>query len=135
MPGAAPSNQTLIEITTCYECSPPGEWEIYQLGLLKIIAEALNPMADTTPQNLINLSTCYECAPLYPLYVLGLLTQISNSITGGGPVIGGGAVLCGDADPVAAPTTPCAVFVNRNGGIPRVWTWDANLNKWIAVIQ
>lgn len=131
---AAPSNQTLIDLVNCYECATPGTWQLFKLGLLKTIVQALNPMADTSAQNLIDLTTCYDCPPLYALYELGLLTLIQQAISGGGPVVGGGAVVCGDADPVAAPPNPCAIFVNRNGGIPRIWTWDSNLNTWVNIL-
>jgi hypothetical protein len=114
---------TLLEATKCYECSPPGQWQLMKLALLQQILLASNPVADTSPTALLEAAKCYACMPpgLWGLLELGLLQQIVD----GGGTGGSGGVNCGAADPVAAPAGSCAIYYRTDTGTIFIWNGAA----------
>jgi hypothetical protein len=111
---------TLLAEAACYDCgTPPGQWQLLKLGLLRQILLASDPVADTSPAALLEAAKCYVCMPpgLWQLLELGLLQQI---VAGGGTG-GGGGVTCGVVDPVAAPTGSCAIYYRTDTGTIFVW--------------
>lgn len=104
---------TLLEAAKCYECAPPGEWQLFKLGLLQQILLAQNPVADTSPNALLEAAKCYACMPpgFWQLFELALLQQIASN---GGT--GGSSTLCGSGAPVAAPSGTCALYIDTNDG-------------------
>jgi len=108
----ATDTATLLADTVCYECGPPGQWQLLKLGLLKQILLATNPVADTSANALLEAAKCYVCMPpgIWQLLELGLLKQIAD---GGGV---GGGVSCGAGAPVAAPASTCAFYIDTTDG-------------------
>lgn len=105
---------TLLELTKCYQCAPPGEWQLLKLGLLKQLVLANDPMADTSPTALLELTKCYQCMPpgFWQLFELGLLQQIADA----GGTGGGGGIQCTVGIPVAAPSSSCALAIDTTDG-------------------
>lgn len=69
----------------------------------------------TDPQTLLDQASCYSCfaTSQYTLELMELALLAQIVAAGGG---GGGAVSCGAADPVAAPSGTCGVYVNTTSG-------------------
>lgn len=115
---------TLLAEVKCFECSPPGQWQLLKLGLLKQILLANDSMADTSPSALLEAAKCYACSPpgFWMLYELALLQQIVANGGGGG---GSGTiqVYTGAAPPAAPddPTKPALWYPTGGGGMLQ---WD-----------
>jgi hypothetical protein len=124
--------QSLLAQAACYECftANPYMAQLAQLALLRQIVLNQNAMAAVDAQSLLDQSKCYSCYASNPymlkLMELALLAQVvaNGSTGGGGGGSGSGSVLCGAANPVAAPTTSCGVYVKQNGALSGIWVWD-----------
>jgi hypothetical protein len=57
-----------------------------------------------------------------------LLAKILNAIGGGGG--GGGGVSCGAVNPVAAPSSTCAIYFNTAAG--SLWAWNGS--AWLPLV-
>lgn len=109
---------------------------LLRLALLKQIAKALNPMADTTVQGLLSQTNlpgwaATSNASTADLLELALLNLIAGAVSGGGggiPQIISGNY--GGAKPTPTPSGP-AIFYDTSGG--QVWIYDGtNWNEAIA---
>lgn len=123
-----------MALANCYEATPPHQWQLMQLGLLRQLVLAANPMADTSPSALMQQAACYTALPpgFWPLLQLALLKLL---VDGGGT--GGGGVLSTTGDPegvVSSSATP-ALAVDCNTGALYVYCGAAGGNTgWFALI-
>lgn len=110
---------------------------LLRLALLKQIAHALNPMADTTVQGLLSQTNlpgwaATSNASLSDLLELALLNLIAGAVAGGS---GGGIpqIISGNyggVQPTPTPSGP-AIFYDTSGG--QVWIYDGTTwNEAIA---
>ena len=75
---------------------------------------------------------CLNCFTAYQLALIQSQLLIDIAAGGGG---GSSCLLCGDVDPVAAPTCECGLYYNRISG--GVWVWIAGPPfgpLWLQVI-
>lgn len=123
----ATDRNTLLAETACYSCTSAGVVKVLELGLLRQILLALDPMADTSVNTLLASVPCYACLPAgqQALIGLALLKQIVD--TGGG-----GGVEYGIVDPVAAPPGNSGMFYNTTSGA--VWVWNPTTASWDQII-
>jgi hypothetical protein len=130
--------QTLIDASKCYECYGASNYnlELIELGLLRQILLASNPVADTTPQTLLAAAKCYACYATsnYSLGLLrlALLVQIVNAGgTGGG---GGQLVVYTGASPTADGLTPTdqtkAAIAYKIDGTGPTYVWNTTTHVW-----
>lgn len=109
---------------------------LLRLALLKQIAHALNPMADTTAQGLLSQANvggwaATSNASMADLLELALLSIIAGSVSGGGggiPQIISGNY--GGLQPTPTPSGP-AIFYDTSGG--QLWIYNGTTwNEAIA---
>jgi len=108
----------------------PGQLELVKTVLLCRILHIQNPMASCDVQDLLNDSSCFAC--LYPFQLSVIQTQLLCEILHAGGGSGNSCLMCGDADPVAAPNCECALYYNRSTS--SFWYWDDNLSIWAMLI-
>lgn len=108
----AATPQDIATDARCFQCIPPG----MQLQALVYLYAQIAGVTD--PQTIIEGARCFSCIP--PGMLLQALVYLAAQIASGGGT--GGAVTCGVADPVAAPSGSCGVFYRTDTGA--VWIWD-----------
>lgn len=119
------ANSLLSEVA-CYNCvGLGGVGKLIELGLLRQILLALNPMADTSTNALLETVGCYNC--LLPgqqtLIGLALLKQIVDGGLGAG-----GGVTYGTVNPTTAPVNDSGLYYNTTSG--EVWIWNPITASW-----
>lgn len=118
--------QTLVNSAPCLTCYDNQQFKAVVVYLLCQIAGM-----SCNPETLLESAKCFQCyntkeAEAVMLY---LLCQINEGGGGGG---GTGGVLCGDVDPVDAPTADCTLYYNRTDS--SLWYWDANDTAWYEMV-
>lgn len=106
----------------CPACFGVGTAQGLRISILSAIVNKLDPDMPTTPQALLDQGACFGCLGMSTADImeLVLLTLIFNLIGG---TSGQGCMLCGEGDPVAAPTDcTCAWYVNLLNST--TWYWD-----------
>lgn len=124
--------QDLMNVSRCFACLPAGQLEILKTSLLCQILKDRNPMASCDVSSLLSAANCFSCLGSGQLAIIQtqLLCEILNAGGGGG---GEGCIVCGNADPVDAPTCDCALAYNRVNG--SFWYWDNVALVWQPLIQ
>lgn len=124
-------SQTLVADGACFGCLDAKSSEMAKLALLCQILQALVPMATCSPTELVQDGACFGCLDGRSARIaeLQLLCEIKDAMTGGG---GSGALVCMDADPVAAPTGNCQFVYVRV--VAHLWAWDSTLGVWVQLI-
>ncbi len=108
----------------------PGQLELVKTVILCRILHLNNPMATCDVQDLLNDANCFAC--LFPYQLSLIQTQLLCEILAAGGGGGSSCLLCGSADPVAAPACQCALYYNRATG--SFWFWDFNTVSWTRLI-
>lgn len=123
---------TLLASAKCYECLPPGHWQLLKLGLLKQILLVLSPMADTSANALMEQAKCYACMSpgLWQLLELGLLKAISDAGLGG---TGGGSISHGVGAPTTAPDGGAGLYIDDSTDI--VWIYKPSTGTWVELME
>jgi hypothetical protein len=124
---ATDANSLLADVN-CYQCAPPGQWQLLKLALLRQILLALDPVANTDVNSLLATVNCYQCLTpgLWQLLELALLKSIADAGGLGGG--GSGGVLCSTADPTDDPGVTCALHYRTDTG--ELWSWNDGAGTW-----
>ena len=112
----------------CLACLPPNQLAAINTAILCRIAINYGAMATCDPQTLVESAACFACLSPFQLQIIQtqLLCEILNSAAGSG----GGGVLCGVLNPVAAPTGTCALYYRIDNG--SLWMWNGV--TWVPLI-
>lgn len=96
--------------------------------LLASIAKSLCTISGMScePSTLAADAKCFTCLSHGQLLSIIAKLLCDISVSGG---VGGGGAICGDVDPVDAPTGTCAIYINRINST--LWYWDNTLTTWI----
>lgn len=127
---------TLVSDAKCFICAlEPVMQQAVIVRLLCAIKDGESSMA-CDPTTLVEESKCVLCA-IPPNMMNAVAVSLLCQILEAGGVGGGGALTCGDVDPVAAPSNPatCAIYINK--AIPNAatfWYWNPDTTAWISFI-
>lgn len=103
--------EQVAALAACWRCVPD-----FRAALLFLLATN----AGMTIEQVIAGSACWRCVADFQAAELFLLNEIVTNGTGGGG--GSGEVLCGAVDPVAPPTTTCALYFQTVS--QALYAWD-----------
>lgn len=129
--------QVLLKLASCYQCNSgnPYELTLIELALLRQIALAQNPMADTSPQTLLNDARCYKCfgANVYMLTLMKL--ALLQQVVAGSVVVPTGQVLFyTTTDPNTEGLVPgdllAPAVAYKEDGTGAVFGWDVANQIW-----
>lgn len=117
-----------LEAAKCsFQCIPPGMIWYAVLAALSDVANG-DPVPTDTNEIIDEARCLSQCIPagFLPYAILAAVSGISTGGGGGGS----GSVLCGAADPVAAPTGTCGLYYRTDNG--SLWKWNGA--AWEALI-
>jgi hypothetical protein len=88
-------------------------------------------MAVCDPATLMQRAACLDCLTVKQLQQVKtyLLCTLVNLGTGSSTT----CLLCGTADPVAAPACPCALYMRTDTS--EMWFWSVGTATWNKVIS
>jgi hypothetical protein len=119
--------QTLLAIANCFNCVPPGQWQLLRIALLCRISQGVTLACD--PQTLLSEAAAFNIpGGQMQLLELALLCRIQTAGVGTSGAVSQQVLATGNSVPPPDPTKPALSY---NVATQVLFEWNVATQLWM----